>query len=395
MQIPFVSKLQGGKLVAVFDVGSGSVGAAIAELRGARPVLIHSSFRVALPHEERSQEQLASAIAQATQESATKLAERHAKSGVSKKEISECLVVVHAPWVRSQTHATKALLKEEAEVIEDMIIQLSQKALTEGENALGDIFEQSVVRVELNGYPTSLPLNKKAKSLGVVILQSEVTDNMIRRVTDGISKIFPGAFFTFRSSTLVDSALMRRRSPGHSHFTIADVTSEATAITVVCEGVVVVQKVVPVGYRTVVRSVAQKKGTPDSDVHSRIRMLTTETCSTDDCHSLQASLDGVGTHFTETFGTVFAEINKTKKLPNTLVVRSHPDLKQWFSKFFARLDFAQFTETTQPFEVGAISSGAAAEYVLFSPGNTLDAGIATSCAFLYTGRNDPVGNLMT
>jgi hypothetical protein len=395
MQIPFLSKLQPGKMVAVFDVGSGSVGAAIVEIRGKRPVLIHTSLRAQLPHEDRSEEQVASDIVLKTLEAGNKLLEIHSKGDAPNKSINNGLVVIHAPWIRSHADSLRAPLKDESEIIEDMIIQLSEKALS-SESLLSEegIFERSVVRVELNGYPTSSPLGKRAKHVGVVTLKSEMLGGMEQKLKDAILGIIPGVDLVFRSSTLVDSALMRRKSPKSANFTIADITSEATAITVVRDGVVSDQKTVPVGYRTVVRAIAKERNSTEDDVQSRIRMLMQDTCSTEECRALSSSLDLASANSTVKFGEVFAEIAKVSRFPNTLIVRSHPDLSKWFIGFFARLDFAQFTETTQPFSVRALTSVATADYVVFMPGNSPDAGIATSCAFLYTGRDDSVGKLI-
>ena len=396
MKIPFFSSLHRGTLMAVFDIGSGSVGGAIVEERGQRPLLIHTSLRLSVPHEKRTEEQLATVIAQKTAEVAEKLLTMHAKSKAPQKSIRECLVVVHVPWVHSFTHVLEAPLKAETRVIEDMIVQLSHKALPKkAEDERIETFEKSVVRVELNGYPTSNPIGKKAKHIGVVVLETEMLQQMKKRLTNSLGATFPGVTLLFRSSTLVDSTLMRRRAPQLAHFTIADVTSEATSITIIRGGVVVDQRIVPVGFRSILRTISKEKGSTEDDIQSRIRMLMKDMCSTDECRSLTSSLDAVGAQFTKDFGNVFAEMGKVRKLPNTLVVRCHPDLLKWFTAFFARLDFAQFTETTQPFSVGEITAGAIAEHVVFTPGNTLDAGIATSCAFLYTGRRDAVGNLET
>jgi cell division ATPase FtsA len=395
MQIPFLSKLQPGKLVAVFDVGSGSVGAAIVEIRGKRPVIIHTSLRGSLKHEDRNQDQIASDILQKVGEVGEKLLNMHANSDIQNKSINKALVVMHAPWIRSHARTLKAPLREEAEIIGDMIVQLSEKALSvESPLSEDNIFEKSIVRVELNGYSTSSPIGKRAGHIGVVTLESEMFSGMRQNLKDAILRIFPGVELIFRSSTLVDSTIMRRRSPRSAYFTIADVTSEATAITVVRDGVVSDQRIVPIGYRTIVREISKERNSTEEDVQSRIRMLMQNACSTDECRALESLLDSVSSDSTIKFGEVLGEIAKKSRLPNTLVVRSHPDLSKWFIGFFARLDFAQFTETTQPFLVGAITSGATAEYIVFKPGNNPDAGIATSCAFLYTGKGDSVGKLL-
>jgi cell division ATPase FtsA len=395
MQIPFLSKLGRGKLVAVFDVGSGSVGAAIAELRDNKPVLIHNSLRLFVPFEDRSVQQLATIISQKVQEAGTKLLEMHASSSISNKNIHDCLVVIHTPWIRSITSSVKASLKESSEIVEDMIFQLSQKSLN-SENILNEdnIFERNITRVELNGYPTSSPIGKVADHVGVVTLSSEVDNNLLRQIENSVFNIYPGINIQFRSSTLVDSTLMRRTFAKSSFFTVVDITSEGSSITVLRDGIIKDFETIPIGYRTILRSIAEERNAPVEDVQSRIKMLAQDACSTDECKSLEDALDNASSVFTSKFGEVFGEIAKVNRLPNALVIRSHPDLSKWFVNFFARLDFAQFTETTQPFVVGTILLGATSEYLIFMPGNIPDSGIATSSSFLYTFQNDTVGNFI-
>ena len=55
--------------------------------------------------------------------------------------------------------------------------------------------------------------------------------------------------------------------------------------------------------------------------------------------------------FAKRFGGAFATLAAKRKLANTLVLFAHPDMAEWMRHFFSRLDFTQFTQTSQPFDV--------------------------------------------
>ncbi|MDZ4227053.1 MAG: hypothetical protein U1D26_01090, partial [Patescibacteria group bacterium] len=75
------------------------------------------------------------------------------------------------------------------------------------------------------------------------------------------------------------------------------------------------------------------------------------------------------------FGECMAKCAETRRLPDRMVLFAHPDMAQWLARFFARIDFTQFTRTTKPFEVKTLESADLARCVEPVAGISPDIGI--------------------
>jgi hypothetical protein len=49
-------------------------------------------------------------------------------------------------------------------------------------------------------------------------------------------------------------------------------------------------------------------------------------------------------------------MSTVRKIPNTMILIAHSDLREWLARCFTRIDFAQFTITARPFAVKALSA---------------------------------------
>ncbi len=80
------------------------------------------------------------------------------------------------------------------------------------------------------------------------------------------------------------------------------------------------------------------------------------------------------------FGELFGTLSAARRLPNRLLLLTHEDLSPWLSRFFNRIDFAQFTVTTRPFIPTPLSMETLKDLVFFGEGTTPDVslGIATA-----------------
>ena len=77
------------------------------------------------------------------------------------------------------------------------------------------------------------------------------------------------------------------------------------------------------------------------------------------------------------------------RLPDTLVLLAHPDILPWLSKFFSRIDFAQFTVTTQPFTVRTmLPNNAPGDASQTAQGSAEDPGLALAVGFVTIEQNE-------
>jgi len=70
--------------------------------------------------------------------------------------------------------------------------------------------------------------------------------------------------------------------------------------------------------------------------------------------------------------------------PNKLLLVAQPDVLPWLSSFFGRIDFTQFTQTTQPFVVDTLALAQLSSAVVADSAVSLDAGLALAASLAHT-----------
>jgi len=363
---------KGNRRVAVADIGSASAGVAIVSLTKGKPARIEALHRVTLPIEERSQEQSIAGITSALSEATTKVLE----AGKTLGPVQSVHAVIREPWVRSKTiRAVKKFPKDER-VGKELIAQLAREALaSETEFNHANLIEANVVRVELNGYPTAEPVGKEAHSVFVSAVVSECEPRIKSAVEEALARAFSSKT-TCRSGTSALLSVLRERSRTHTDYLVLNMTGSATSMFVVHKGAPLEHVQIPEGTQTILKRVAGNK-MPEETL-SLIRMLAREQCEDAACDEIQAGMAKTEQELIRIFGEAIAKLAATQRLPNSMVLAIEPDLAHWFTSFFSRIDFTQFTITAQPFMVEVLAPEHLNALVELSPHQNIDIGLMTA-----------------
>lgn len=390
MRLPKIFSLAktGAKTVAVCDIGSGSIAVAIVE-KGSNDskVRILVSERRALQQEERSSTQTVEQLKTLAQETATAVLDQHAKrSGVPPSEV---IAIVHAPWVRSET-ASIIQRFEKPMVITEKIIGETAKRVVREDTKLdaGNIFERSVVRVALSGYPTSEPEGKTAERIQIAVLQSDIQPDVLAAMKEALGSVFVGRNIMFHSAFFTLSLIIREFLPNISHYTIVDITSLATSAAVVRQGAVMEHADSPLGWRAIVTELAKITGTTPTEALSRARMAAEDSCTDALCQSVLQSLSMVEPKFVDAYGKMLNELAKEKRIPGLLILIAPPELGGWFARIFARIDFAQFAISERPFTTQQLFASVLARHIDMETEAVEDAGVAIGAGFVHIRMRD-------
>ncbi|QQG37608.1 MAG: hypothetical protein HYS26_03185 [Candidatus Kaiserbacteria bacterium] len=383
--IPFVGK-KSARVAAVADVGSGSAGIAIVSFGGTAPSKVLVEQRGYLPQEKREPAQTASALATLLRESAETALKHYADK--HKEPVSDVYAIVHAPWVRSKTIRGSSTFPEPTLIDEAIIGRLAKETLAqEQEFDKSAIMEASVVRVELQGYPTSKPEGKRASDIAVSVLVSECDKNVRASVKETLGAVFPGLQVAFRSPTRAFLSILRENHDLPKDCLVVDVTSEGTDITAVRQGVTVDHTVVPEGSRSILRKIASDR-MPEETL-SLMKMLAHDQCENESCEAIKAAIAKVEPDLAKIFGEGMGKIATRARLPNRLLFTAEDDIASWLQQFFSRIDFTQFTVTTRPFAAEQIAGAAITRFVDIGEQLQSDAGFATSLALVnIEGRDE-------
>lgn len=373
------------KTIVVADVESGSVGFALLSIPKKGPVRIEAAARTPMKLDDASPEQALTGALQTVPEIFQKLSTTYtARTGKGIERAEEGYVFFHAPWVRAYASRLEGNLGSERTIQEDMIRSLSREALKHMEGLDQSRFlEASVLRVDLNGYPTKKPEGKKASSVSVTALAADVDGDAHTATLQTLGSTLPGRTWKERSGVRAFTSLIAERTSQRRDYLLIDMGSLSTDITAVRKNELTDHIVVSEGLRTLLRRLTPQNGIPEETL-SLLAMLVSDHCDEDACGPLREALGRADTEIAHAFGEAFATLSKTRRLPNAIVLAAHPAIAPWLEHFFARLDFGQFTITTEPFSVIELTPNHMAEDALFAEPSEEDTGIALVSAFIRT-----------
>ncbi len=378
------------KIIAVADVGGGRAAIAVIAVKKGVPARVITTQSSILSFADRSEGAKKSGIAAqvaAAGEKIQKAYAPHLQRGLA--HVSELYVILHAPWVLSKTRRAHTILREETRITDRAISSVAENILASEPDfdRKNLIFEATVMRTELNGYPCAQPIGKHAESLTVYALLSEGTMEMRSEITSSLQKIFPHISPVFRSATRATITVLHEVMGEEKDYFVVNMIGDVTTLTAVRDGVVAEHEIVPEGMHTLIKRIANS-GMPEETL-SMMRMLAQDQCSDPACDSIRAAITRSEPELVRAFGESIGKCAAERRLPNTLVLVAHPDLSLWLSKFFSRIDFAQFTLTTQPFTVRTLQSKDFASFVQLDDGVVLDSELALACGLVHIERTHP------
>ena len=366
------------KIVAVADIGSGSAALALVAVPKTGPVRLLTVKRSILSLEERSPQAIASAIGAHLLEAGQQVLSDYHKNGSPLPE--SVYAVIRAPWTRSKTIRAHADFPQATRITGAMIRTLAQQALRGESDSSGGIIEAGVIRVEVGGYPTSEPEGKPGSELAVTALVSVCEAALCESVTRALQQLFGARSITMRSGVHAILSVMRNTPEAPEDFLVVDMASEGTNFTVVRDSVTTEHGETTEGRNAILKRISPD-GMPEGAL-ALLRLVARESCHDSACEELNLAVAKAEPELVRVFGEVIAKLVSRERLPNHLILATHEDLVPWLTKLFSRIDFAQFTTTTQPFIVFPLRPADFGRWVSPESAAQADTGILIAAALV-------------
>ena len=378
---------KGERIVAVADIGSGSAALAIASVSSGAPIRVLIAERVGLKIEERTKEATIAALGEELAQVGEKVTKAYAAGGTV-KPVQEVYCVIRPPWSHSMGARVHKELDTPKVVTEAMVTELAKQALAEvAEVDRNNLLEANIMRIELNGYPTSEPEKKTAHEISLFALVSDYDASLRAAALVALQKVFPHLTPVFRSAIRSLLTVLQQELGIGEDLILVDIGNEATTLTTLHGGVIAQQGAIPEGVRTIIKRLAPT-GMPEETL-SLVRMLGRDQCSGAACDTLKEAMVKAEPELVRVFGEGMASSAEGKRLPNRLLLMAQPDLLPWLTKFFGRIDFTQFTQTTQPFVVETLGLPELSTFATADEKVALDARLALSVTVVNTNTDAP------
>jgi len=330
------------KIVAVADIGSGSAAIAIVAVPKTGPARLLLARRSILSVEERAPAAIVAAIGAHLLEVGQQVLSEYRKKGASQPE--SVYAVIRAPWTQSKTIGARTAFPKPTKVTGAMIGRLAQQAMAGEEDFKSD-------------------------------------PSLRESVTNVLRQLFGAHRVTMRSGVHAILSVMRGTPGVPEDFLVVDMASAGTNFMVVRDSVTTDHGSSAEGKTTILRRISTDGMMEHTLTH--LRLVARGECDDPTCDALNAAMAKAEPELVRVFGEVIAKLVSRQRLPNHLILATHDDLAVWLTALFSRIDFAQFTTTTQPFIVHALKPADFARRVRAENGLHADSALLTAAALVH------------
>ena len=373
----------GEQIVAIFDVGSGSIGAAIATISTAKLPDIIWSKRVQLPTQTSlSYEQLVKSMLATLLDISLELQSNGVpllKKAGKRAKLDDVFFAFASPWYSMQAKVFKIEKEESYELTEQFVKNLIKKeeavfaeaskkaSADKKQNQPPVLIERKVIQTSLNGYIVSDPYKKPVRHAQIDLVlsavpayihdkASEIKNQLLNKRSGGI----------FHSFILPAFIVTRDIFHGNTSFLQIDISGEVTDVATVHKGTIVDATSFPYGKNYVIREIAKKF---NISVEQSLGMLHTYMAgesTADETTRIRTALVDVHKVWLDAFYETVARISTEVPLPKNIYVTVDDDFGEWFKQTILAGDFSEYALSKTPFRITHLSTKLLSNYVTHS-----------------------------
>jgi len=338
------------KIVAIFDIGSGSVGGALVSipLDGKSIPVIMKSVRTDMNFDKNvGFSHFLTEMIKALNSTAISL---YNKKGGAPDEI---VCTLASPWYLSETRVIK--IKKEKQFVftkflaSDLInkeisnLMQSYKEKYNNLDSKPEIIEQLTMSVLLNGYPIKEPIGKKCYSLEMNMIISLVPALCLNKIKETLSKTFHHIDVKFSSFTVDTFLAVRDKYVGPDSYLLLDVSGEITDVGIVTKGILKATLSFPFGKKTFYNYLCSKLEIENRDAEELFKLYNKNNLSAGLREKIVPLFKLMENAWGESFSQCIATLPKTLILPSTIFLTTDDDIKDWFLNLLQTEEHIQST----------------------------------------------------
>jgi len=336
------------KLVAIFDIGSGSVGGAMVYIPlkdNSIPKIIKTVKSEIKTAEHSDLKSFINEMNLALNQTAIQLYNK--KIGAP----DEIYCFFSSPWYISETKKVK--MKQDKtfvftksladELIKKEVLSFKEiyknKYSTEEDNA--EIMEQHVTSISLNGYTVDQPLGMKCNLVEMNMIISLSPKICLDKIKETLSKTFHHTKINFSSFTLATFFAIRDRYINEKSYLLIDISGEITDVGIVTDGVLRAILSFPFGKNKFFKYIYTKLEIELRDAKELFKLYSDGNLSA----QFKEKVDPLFRSIENSWGEAFTECLNTLPhaliLPDVIFLTADDDIKNWFANVLRGNNFAQ------------------------------------------------------
>ena len=326
------------RIVAIFDIGSGSVGGAIVIIpndgRGV-PIITKSTRFDIKTRNDFNFDVFMKDMNVALNGTANYLYNQ--KIGAP----DEIVCIMASPWYLSETRVIK-LAREKSfiftkrlasELIEKEISDLTETYKTKygNLNSTPEVIEQNTMAISLNGYAVDDPLGKKCHSLEMNMVISLSPKSCLEGLRETLSKTFHNTKVSFASFTVATYLAIRDKYIDQDSYLLIDISGEITDVGIVTRGVLKASLSFPFGKKTFFNYICTKLEIELRDAKELFKLYSENNLSVEFKKKVEPIFKSIESSWAEAFSQCISTLPHTLILPSVIFLTADNDIKVWFS----------------------------------------------------------------
>lgn len=344
--------------VAVIDVKNGSVGGALVLFREGDKPLIRYAHRLTFDSGSGGSSAPAETMLRALRELTEKLCThglpRVLKEDCGCKGVDQVVAFIGSPWVDARVVDHPVRAEKPIMITERWLQGLMAELLQKDAQPAMHILERTVLRAELNGYPTSEPVGKEAKRVNLSVFEARVQTELAQRIREALQGGFHLRSVVLRSALLATFTVVRDHFESEDNFLLVNVGSHLTEMAVVRNDALVATGGLARGSHTLIEMSAAHLRTMPEEVPSVLRMSAEEMVHDAD-KTLRSGLAALESDWQREVDRALTSLKSVHGLPRTVFLFAPESTAPWFSKMLSNPASAAHTLTREPFRVVQIT----------------------------------------
>jgi hypothetical protein len=346
------------KIVAIFDIGSGSVGGAIVRIPtdGKRiPTIIKSVRNDIKTRGSFKFDLFVGDMISALSLSVNSLYDK--KVGAP----DEIICVLASPWYLSETRTVRMSREKSFTFTKRLASELIQKeisGLTESyKKKYGNIdntpqmIEQHTMAVSLNGYTVLDPLNKKCNFVEMNMIISLAPRVCLNKINETLSKTFHHTKVSFSSFTVATYLAVRDKYVVPDSYLLIDISGEITDVGIVTKGILKSVLSFPFGKKTFFNYICTKLEIESRDAKELFRLYSENNISSEYKKKVEPLFKSIENSWGEAFNQCVTTLPRILILPNTIFLTADNDIKNWFANVLRNEEHIQLSTSDHKSEV--------------------------------------------
>ncbi len=341
----FIKKEQ---IVAVFDIGSGSVGGSVIIISPNKKPQIISSVRKSFKNREFVSDEFLKKEMLSNLEEVAKFLQKDIHAVPEK-----VYAFMSSPWATGSLRTINRKRKEGFVFTErfakDLVKEEIEKFKKENKN-LDEIIDRRVVKVLLNGYESPKPNGKRVKESEIQVFLSLSSVETIDQVEDVIMKTYHKNI-KFTSQMFADFIVVRDIFDDVNDFITLNIDEEFTEVSIIQNDFLVGTASFPYGKKTFIREISKKLNKDISEVASVLSMHKDSHLDESHAKDLEKTIQEESKMWINSLKMVFRGLFGELLIPHNIFLIADISSRKWFTNLLNKNNFPEFVTTEDSFNV--------------------------------------------